>query len=328
MLEERIKLLELFGGIGAPRCALRNLGVPHKSCDYVEVWPAAVASYNAMFRKDMVYVPQTVVNYSMTPDILAHGSPCQDMSCAGHQGKARKEDGRINRGAGANKSSGTRSSLMWETVRIIREMEPKPRVILWENVTNLLNAYNFHNFQAYLRELETMGYSNSYEVLDARDFGLPQARKRVITISIFNGDPFDFSSLEHRPMRSLDEFLLPDNEVPDVYDCTQPCLLSCIGAKGIRRVTVIDDYAMTITCRQDRSPAQVIDRGDGRFRFLTEQECWRLMGYTDADFFAARSAQVRRGKYYSDLYKQAGNSIPVPWLEEIFRQLLMTNVIA
>ena len=60
--------------------------------------------------------------------------------------------------------------------------------------------------------------------------------------------------------------------------------LAIIGEKGIRRATVIKDCAYTITTRQDRTPAQVIDRGDGRYRYLTERECWRLMGYTDEDF--------------------------------------------
>lgn len=324
---ERLKILELFGGIGSPRCALRNLGIPVKSLDYVEVDIRCVDSYNAMFAKDLGYKAESVVGWNFLPDVVIHGSPCQSMSCAGHQGKARKEDGRINRGAGADKGSGTPSSLMWETVRIIRSYPIPPRVIIWENVENVLNAYNRHNFKAYCEELEAMGYTNSFAVLDARDFELPQARKRVITISIHGGDPFNFGALEKKPMRSLEEFLLPDHEVPALYDCTQPCLLNCLGAKGIRRTTVIDDYAMTITCRQDRSPAQVIDRGDGRYRFLTELECWRLMGYTDADYFAAQSVQQRRGKFYSALYKQAGNSIPVTWFEAIFKQLLDTNVI-
>ena len=83
-------------------------------------------------------------------------------------------------------------------------------------------------------------------------------------------------------MRNLQEFL--EDDVPDIYDVTQPSVLACIGEKGIRRATVIKDCAYTITTRQDRTPAQVIDRGDGRYRYLTERECWRLMGYSDEQF--------------------------------------------
>lgn len=108
---------------------------------------------------------------------------------------------------------------------------------------------------------------------------MPQARERVFTVSVLNGERFEFNDLIRTPMRNLQEFLEDDASVPDVYDVTQPSVLACIGGKGIRRATVITDCAYTITTRQDRTPAQVIDRGDGRYRYLTERECWRLMGY-------------------------------------------------
>lgn len=169
------------------------------------------------------------------------------------------------------------------------------------------------------------GYTNSYDVLDAREFGLPQARERVFTISGLNGEKFDFDSLIRTPMRSINDFLEDNEKVSNVYDVTQPSILSCIGEKSIRRATVIKDYAYTITTRQDRTPAQVIDRGNGRYRYLTERECWRLMGYTDADFEAAKAVHRRRGRYYTALYAQAGNSIAVPIFESIFRKIILNE---
>lgn len=106
----------------------------------------------------------------------------------------------------------------------------------------------------------------------------------------------------------------------------KPSVLACIGEKGIRRATVIKDCAYTITTRQDRTPAQVIDRGDGRYRYLTERECWRLMGYSDEDFDRAKAVQERNGKYYKALYDQAGNSIAVPIFESIFRKIILQEV--
>lgn len=100
-----IKILELFGGIGSPRCALRNIGIPVKAIDYVEIDEKAVRSYNAMFSDELEYKTQSVVGWNLKPDILIHGSPCQDFSIAGHQGKATAEAGRINRGKGADKGS-------------------------------------------------------------------------------------------------------------------------------------------------------------------------------------------------------------------------------
>lgn len=318
-----VKILELFGGIGSPRCALRNLGIPTKAIDYVEIDESAVNSYNSMFKDDLPYKSQDVSGWNLKPDILIHGSPCVDMSISGHQGKAMGPE-RVNHGAGADEGSGTRSSLMWETVNIIRNMGKwRPKYVIWENVKNVLSKYMRHNFERYLSEMEKLGYSNNYQVLDARDFGVPQARERVFTVSVLDGEPFDFEDLIRTPMQDIDRYLEPNSEVPAEYNVTQPSVYSVIGATGIRRATVIEDYAYTITTRQDRTPAQVIDCGHGRYRYLTERECWRLMGYRDDEFEAARAVQTRRGKYYKALYRQAGNSIVVPIFESMFRKILL-----
>lgn len=179
------------------------------------------------------------------------------------------------------------------------------------------------SFNRYLSEMERMGYSNNFEILDAREFGLPQARERVFTVSVLGNERFSFDDLIKTPMRDIDNFLLSD--VPSVYDVTQPSVLNAIGEKGIRRATVIKEYAYTITTRQDRTPAQVIDMGNGRYRYLTELECWRLQGYTDEDFYAAAAVHKRTGHYTMPLYKQAGNSIPVPIFESLFRKILFNE---
>lgn len=325
-----IKILELFGGIGSPRSALRNIGIPVKSIDYVEIDESCVRSYNAMFSGENEYAPQTVVGWNLCPDILIHGSPCQDFSIAGHQGKATKETGRVNRGRGADEGSNTRSSLMWETIRIIESFGVwKPKVVIWENVRNVLSAHMVHNFNKYLSRMESLGYVNSYQVLDARDYGLPQARQRVFTVSILHGTPFDFTSMEQYPMRNIAWFL--ESNVGDCYTVTQPTVYSAIG-KGngdIRRATVIKDFANTITTRPDRTPTQVIDLGCGKYRYLTELESWRLQGYSDEEFRAAESAcPIKKGKLNRTLYKQAGNSIPVPIFESMFSAMIEGGIIA
>lgn len=228
--EGMIKILELFGGIGSPRCALRNIGIPVKAIDYVEIDKKAVKSYNAMFESELPYTTQSVIGWNLKPDILIHGSPCQDFSIAGHQGKATAAGGRINRGKGADKGSGTRSSLMWETINIIRQMgEWKPRFVIWENVKNVTSKHMIHNFNRYLSEMQRLGYTSSFQTLDAREFGLPQARERVFTISVLSGDPFDFDDLIKTPMRNIAEFL--ETDVPEVYNVTQPSVYNAIGQK-------------------------------------------------------------------------------------------------
>lgn len=327
-MEEKLQILELFGGIGSPRVALKNLGVPVKSIDYVEIDEKAVRSYNAMFADELSYSTQSVVGWNLKPDILIHGSPCQDFSIAGHQGTATGDD-RINHGKGGDEGSGTRSSLMWETVHIIEQMgEWKPKIVIWENVKNVTSKHMVHNFNKYLAYMEKLGYTNSFKLLDARDFGLPQARQRVFTVSHLGNEEFNFDWMEERPMQDIKTFLLDNDSVPPVYDVTQPSVLAAIGKKGIRRADIIDTYANTITCRQDRTPAQVIDCGSGRYRYLTELECWLLQGYSKEDFEAAKAVHNKNGgRYYMTLYKQAGNSIPVTIFESMFKAMFQKGFI-
>lgn len=308
-----LQILELFGGIGAPRVALRNLGIPVKSIDYVEIDEKAVRSYNAMFRNDLEYKTQTVVDWNLRPDILVHGSPCQDFSIIGNQ-------------KGADEGSGTHSSLMWETVHIIENMGVwKPKIVIWENVKNVLSKTMRHSFDKYLNEMKRLGYTNTFETLDARDFGLPQQRKRVFTVSVLGGG-FDFQTIKKTPMKPLGAFL--ENSYDSWHVIKSPSMLSKIGKQregNNRTLTVLDPCGNcnTITTRQDRCPnAGVIQLQDGGYRLLTEKECWRLMGFDDSDFEAAQEANPSKpGCKNGALYKQAGNSMPVPVLEAIFENI-------
>ena len=306
-----IKILELFGGIGSPRIALRNLGIPTKAIDYVEIDQRAVDSYNEMFRDDLHYKTQSVVGYDLKPDILIHGSPCQDISIAGKK-------------LGADKDSGTRSSLMWETINIIEQMGKwKPEYVIWENVKGVLHKRMNRNFNQYLSEMERLGYTNSYEVLNAMDFGLPQNRERVFTISHLGGKAFDFDELERKEMEDISNYLQDDFD--EEYIITQPSMLSKIGSEGGKfsgRLKPIENYCWTITTKQLRCPnSGIVPIGNGQYRLLTPQECWLLQGYTEEDYLNASKVN---GK--TNLYKQAGNSIPVPIFESIFKEILKEKI--
>lgn len=307
-----IQTLELFGGIGAPRCALRNLGVDVKAIDYVEIDEKAVRSYNAMFKKDLEYKTQSVVGYNLKPDILIHGSPCQDFSIAGHQ-------------KGADEGSETRSSLMWETINVIKNMGVwRPRIVIWENVKNVLSKHMISNFTRYTHELEALGYTSNFEILNAMDFGLPQRRERVFTVSCLDGTFFNFMTLEKKHMRNINEFL---GEYEGRHIVSQPSMINKINSDDSSfggRVQIIKDYCTTITTKQMRCPnSGVIDIGNRKYRYLTERECWLLQGFSEEDFKNALSVHPGiPGRLNGALYKQAGNSIPVPILEAIFKQLL------
>lgn len=164
-----IKILELFGGIGACSKALERLGIEYEIADYVEIDKYAVASFNAIHNTS--FQPQDICQWDkdIEVDLIMHGSPCQDFSLAGKQ-------------AGGDEGSGTRSSLMFETIRIVDKL--KPKYVIWENVKNLLSKKHRHNFDKYLETMEELGYKNYYQVLNAKDYGIPQNRERVFTVSI------------------------------------------------------------------------------------------------------------------------------------------------
>ena len=125
------------------------------------------------------FEPQDITKWDkdIKVDLIMHGSPCQDFSVAG-----------LNKGG--DKGSGTRSSLMYETLRIVEKL--KPKYVIWENVKNLLSKKHRHNFDAYIEAMDKLGYHSQYQVLNAKDFGVPQNRERVFTVSIRNDLNVDF----------------------------------------------------------------------------------------------------------------------------------------
>lgn len=164
-----LKVLELFAGIGACSKALDRLGIEHEIVDAVEIDKYAIASFNAIHGTNFETQDITTWDKDLECDLIMHGSPCQDFSVAGKQ-------------AGGDVGSGTRSSLMYETIRIVGKLRPK--YVVWENVKNLLSKTHKHNFDAYIETMNILGYNSYYQVLNAKDYGIPQNRERVFTISI------------------------------------------------------------------------------------------------------------------------------------------------
>lgn len=147
--------------------------------DAVEIDKYAIASFNAIHNTNFKVQDIKEWNKDLKDiDLITHGSPCQDFSIAGKQ-------------AGGDINSGTRSSLMYETIRIVGKLRPK--YVLWENVKNLLSKKHKHNFDAYIETMNILGYNSYYEVLNAKDYAIPQNRERVYTISIRRDvDKFNF----------------------------------------------------------------------------------------------------------------------------------------
>lgn len=167
-----LKVLELFSGVGCQTQALKNIGVEHISTQ-CEIDEYAESIYNQIHGEtenigDITKVDETKLNEGQW-DLITYSFPCTNISVAGQQ-------------EGLEKNSGTASSLLWECERIIRKV--KPKYLLMENVKNLLSKKHIHNFEEWLKILEDMGYTNYYDVLNAKNFGIPQNRERVFCVSI------------------------------------------------------------------------------------------------------------------------------------------------
>lgn len=307
-----MKIIELFGGIGAPRKALENIGYEIDSVDYVEINKPAVRSYNAIYGEN--YEPQDVISYKAPQehiDILIHGSPCQDFSI----GKVFYDNENMDR-----------SSLLSETVRIIDEMTDKPRIVLWENVKAVLSKRHKEHFDNYLYAMELLGYTSSYRVLNAKDFGIPQLRERVYVVSVLGEQEFDFDLVQKSETRHVSEFL--ENTSDKRYIITQPSMLSKLpGTTGSVTLKQVVDHVWTISLKQVRAPnAGIIKLPEDKWRYLTERECWRLMGFEDEDFERALSVNPNKTPLNHPIYSQAGNSIVVPVLEAIFKAMIKQGV--
>ena len=221
-MTEPIKMIEIFSGIGAQERAARQMPIPFDVVATMDVDKDAILSYASMrcdfakecdnyefpskeqmvselqaknvgfdFQKNkhtitMKTNTDKVKQYYLADqlshnlgdvslqkelpyaDIICHTSPCQDYSCAG-------------KGAGGDEGSGTRSSLMFESLRLIETS--KPKYVLWENVAAVLSGKHRHNFVKYLERMSELGYENAFDLLNGKNYGVPQNRLRIFCVS-------------------------------------------------------------------------------------------------------------------------------------------------
>lgn len=167
-----MKLLSLFTGIGAFEKALEKLGIKYNLVGFSEIDKYAIKSYCAIHNVD----PElnfgdvrelTFQDIEGKVDLLTWGFPCQDISVAGKM---------------AGIKEGTRSGLYYEGLRILKEVKPKYSII--ENVKNLTSKKFKNSFEQILKDLEESGYNNYWNVLNAKNYGVPQNRERVFIVSI------------------------------------------------------------------------------------------------------------------------------------------------
>lgn len=193
-INKKVRLIELFAGIGSQAMALKELGVDFESYRVVEFDKYAIKSYNAIHGTnfDVQDITKTkgkdlgVVDTDKYEYIMVYSFPCQDLSVAGT-------------GAGMDKGKGTRSGLLWEVERLLDELDEDPnselpQVLLMENVIQVHGKKQIKNgnWQSWLDFLASKGYQNFYKDMNSKDYGVPQNRNRCFMISILNASESDY----------------------------------------------------------------------------------------------------------------------------------------
>lgn len=322
----KIKFIDLFAGIGGFR-----LGFEHAGCQCVfssEIDEHACEMYELNFG-DNPKCDITQLDASDIPDfdILCAGFPCQTFSICGKQKGFYDE---------------TRGTLFFDICRIIEEKKPSAFVL--ENVSHLEKHDSGKTLTVMLSVLSGLGYSVSYKVLNAKDFGVPQNRERIIIVGSNKGLLFDFSKLELNPVKSMSLFLDKDGDFEilprESYTLISPTLvkrqpkseLVFCGYRNKRIRTVGVRPGTEHLSRVHKQPNRIYDasgvhptlasqESSGRYfikdgdivRKLTMDECFRFMGFPENYKKIGSSA---------NLYARIGNSICVNMVKSVAKEVV------
>ena len=232
--------------------------------------------------------------------ILTYSFPCQDLSIGGL-------------GKGMKKGSGTRSGLLWEIERMLDECTELPQVLLMENVPQVIGKKNRDAFRDWFGKLESLGYKSYYEIMNSRDYDIPQNRDRLFVVSVLGDFYYDFPKHKKR-LNNIKEFL--EKTVSDSYRNVPISMIKAVDKKQVYIVTE-RGFSQTVTCKNDRWHNVGLAKDDKGIRYLTEREVFRLMGVKDFDF-----DRICKNQNKISLYHLAGDSIVVNCLMAIFKEML------
>jgi len=323
--EKKFTFIDLFCGIGGFRIAMQNI------CGHClfssDLDPHVKAVYENNFG-DLPFGDITKINKNIIPqhDILTAGFPCQPFSISGL--KKGFED--------------TRGTLIYHVLEIVKSHSPK--IVFLENVKHLIHHDRGRTLSTIIKHLEKLKYKVSFELLNAKDFGVPQNRERLIIIG-HKEKYFDFKKIKYKKNTILKDFLDSDGNFeylkPDEYTLIndpvqQESGLIFVGYRnkkirkaGVREGTehlsrvhkqpnrIYSTEGTHPTLPSQESSGRFFILNNGRVRKLTINECYRIMGFPDK--FIKSSSQ-------SEQYKQIGNSVCIPMIQnttlEIINQLL------
>ncbi|WP_206688504.1 DNA cytosine methyltransferase [Cyanobacterium stanieri] len=317
------KFIDLFAGIGGFRIGFAKVGF---KC----VFSSEIDSHaRQMYFHNFGELPAgdiQAIKIKEIPsfDILLAGFPCQPFSIAGEK-------------KGFNDIRGT---LFFDIARIVEYHRPK--VIVLENVKHFKNHDNGQTLGTVLKTLNSLGYTTNWSLLNAIDFGVPQNRERTIIVGCLDNVKFNFSCLKKRQLPKLKFILEDENKQEFEYLKEEDYTLidnpkqqvsglifagyrnKNIRVNGIRPNTkhlsrvhkqpnrIYSSEGTHPTLSSQESAGRYYILHHGKVRKLTIRECYRLMGFPD-DFKLVGS----KGK----LYNRVGNSIVIPMVEEIAKQV-------
>lgn len=265
---DKIKLIHLFSGIGAPEMALKRLGVPLEIVGYSEIDKYAIQSYRAIHGEDIPNLGD-IKQIERLPkcNLLFYGFCCQDISCSGKQKGLLDENG-----------NQTRSGLLFDVLRLLKVAKQNnelPEIAIAENVKNLVSKKFKPDFEKLLQVLDSLGYNNYWQVLNAKDYGIPQNRERVFVVSIRKDiDKRSYTFPEKMPLKKRLRDIL-EYEVDEKYYISQDKVQSliktlenkevsntvCIGGRGSLDRHTWDLVA--IGANRGRNPENPSDRTTG-----------------------------------------------------------------
>ncbi len=205
-----IRLIELFAGYGSQAMALERLGADFTHHDVIEFDRFAVNSYNAVHKTnfettDIRNIHASDLKITDTDKycyIMTYSFPCTDLSVAGKM-------------QGMKKGSGTRSGLLWEVERLLKEMNERPQILLMENVPQVHGKANVEDFRQWISFLESIGYQNFWQDLNAKDFGVPQNRQRCFMVSLLGNYTYHFPKPKDDTSIKISDLL--ENTVEEKY---------------------------------------------------------------------------------------------------------------
>lgn len=231
----------------------------------------------------------------------------------------------IGKQQGLEIDSETRSSLVWEVLKIIECYRPK--FCIGENVKALVGSKFKKDFLKIIERLNELGYTTYYKVLNSKNFGVPQNRERVYIVSIRNDIKTDFEFLDStdNSKRLIDILEMGQEYSEDYYFVN---LKGIINKKSIfkKRFEILNPYTNISRCLTTKSCKATITNtyiaDYYGIRGLTERECFKLQGFNPGYIKTLKENGISKNK----LYYMIGNSITVNVLEMIFEQLFKKQV--